>query len=73
MDTLSTSKVANLLDQLLYEAAEQMPSARAAIKQIRSEHMSPAEWPSDWTERMIGFHFSAKIRIKSIFATFIKK
>ena len=46
MNTLSTPKVANLLDRLHQEAAEQMPSVRAAMKQIRSEQTSPEEWPS---------------------------
>ena len=55
MNTLMTPKVANMLDQLHREADEQMPSVRAAVKQIGIEQ-TPEEWPSDWAERMSDFY-----------------
>ncbi|MCH8021791.1 class I SAM-dependent methyltransferase [candidate division KSB1 bacterium] len=55
MNTLMTPKVANMLDQLHREADEQMPSVRAAVKQIGIEQTSE-EWPSDWAERMSDFY-----------------
>ena len=59
MNTLMTPKVANMLDQLHREADEQMPSVRAAVKQIGIEQTSAEEWPSDWAERMSGFYLPA--------------
>ncbi len=56
MNTLVTPKVANMLDQLHREADEQMPSVRAAVKQIGIEQTSAEEWPSDWAERMSDFY-----------------
>ncbi len=55
MNTLMTPKVANMLDQLHREADEQMPSVRAAVKQIGIEQTSE-QWPSDWAERMSDFY-----------------
>jgi len=53
-----TPNVANMLDRLHQEAAEQMPSVRATMKEMRSGQTSPEERRSDWAERMSGFHLS---------------
>jgi len=58
MNTLLTLKVAKLLDQLHQEAAEQMPSIHAVIKDMRSGQTSAQKMPSNWAEQMSDFHLS---------------